>query len=91
MDLAAVRRTQARQVELQPDVPLAQQACRQCRLLGLTIVAMGRNDNGAIELGWCSVNCARLDGWPFLRSERDHPRDERQVELFGLDGVLYGG
>ena len=65
-----MRRTQARQVDLpgnlQADPCLADVRCRGCRKLGVAIVALGRNDNGAVEMAFCTVACAIPWGWPWL-------------------------
>jgi hypothetical protein len=38
--------------------------------MGVTILAFGRNDNGAIEAAFCGHDCARAEGWPWLASKR---------------------
>lgn len=85
-----MRRTQAEQfgqLGQYDDMPvLAEITCRRCPTVGVTIVAMGTNANGAVEMAWCGPKCAALDGWPWLRSKRDAARDAernpQQVELF---------
>jgi hypothetical protein len=70
---ADVRRTQAAQIQIDlRDGPptLAETTCLRCETLGVTIIAIGRNDNGAIQAAWCGYDCARIDGWPWLTSER---------------------
>jgi hypothetical protein len=73
-----MRRTQARQLGPSfapgalPD--LKSMRCIRCDAVGVTIMAMGRNDNGAIELAWCAPDCAANDGWPWLHGERERPR-----------------
>lgn len=57
--------------------------CRRCPSVGVTIVAFGRDENGAAEYGWCGPACAALDGWPWLRSERDRAPPTGQTDLFG--------
>ncbi len=66
-----MRRTQAGQTEFLFDQPrtLAGTPCHRCGVMGVTIVAMGRNSNGAIEAAWCGHEHARLDGWPWLVGE----------------------
>ena len=68
-----MRRTTANPLALGPlgaPIDLAALTCRLCGAAGITIVAMGRNENGAIERVWCGPVCARIQGWPFLVSER---------------------
>lgn len=66
-----MRRTQAKlcefSLDLAADPCLADQPCRRCGMLGATIVALGRNDAGAIDLAWCSPLCAGADGNPLFR------------------------
>lgn len=83
-----MRRTQAGQIDritLRDGAPsLAETCCRRCGAMGVTVVALGRNDNGAIERVWCGTGCAVLDGWPFLRSESDAPPPAGQGSLFDM-------
>ena len=68
-----MRRTQARLVDLPPPgtpLVLAAVPCRRCAALGATVVALGRDERGVIELAWCSIEHAKLDGWPWLRAGR---------------------
>jgi hypothetical protein len=64
-----MRRTQACQMTLpigpEPLV-LADLACCVCEAVGVTIVGLGVNSNGAIELIFCSPECAKKKGWPWL-------------------------
>ncbi len=49
--------------------PLAETPCCVCGGIGVTILAMGRNDNGAIERAYCSAACGRREGWPWLKGD----------------------
>ena len=64
-----MRRTQANQTAFTwPDQPrlLETTTCHHCSVPGVTIVVMGRNENGAIEVGFCDFPHAKLHGWPWL-------------------------
>jgi hypothetical protein len=75
-----MRRTQAHQI--QPGLSsIATATCRQCDTVGVAVLAYGTNENGAIAAGWCSVPCARKDGWPWLAAERA-PKTEAMVFTF---------
>jgi hypothetical protein len=67
-----VSRTQARQIQthFQLDAPrlLATIPCGQCGAIGVSILAMGVNDSGAIERAFCGHPCAKLNGWPWISS-----------------------
>ena len=66
-----MRRTQAGQISLPlgpAPIVLAEMVCTMCSTPGVTIVGLGRNDNGAIELCYCSIDCARRAGWPWIGS-----------------------
>lgn len=71
-----MRRTQAGELLAGFDAPpdLAALTCRVCGTRGVTIVGLRTDDRGAHEFAWCSVECARIDGWPWLRSERARRR-----------------
>lgn len=75
-----MRRSQAGQVD--PSAPLDARSCRVCGGSGVSIIALGSNDNGAIELAYCSPRCAMTQGWPWLRSERDRSEPDGQGALF---------
>lgn len=64
-----MRRTQAGQVET-PVISLSDTQCRRCNAMGVSVIGLGSNWNGAIEVAWCSVKCAKRDGWPWLRGEK---------------------
>jgi hypothetical protein len=66
-----VSRTQAGQTQLAFEAPrlLADTACASCGTLGVAIIVMGTNANGAIEAAFCGHDCARRQGWPWLASE----------------------
>jgi hypothetical protein len=63
-----MRRTGARQVTPFAGT-LAQTACSVCAQLGVVILASGRNDNGLIERQYCSMACAKAEGWPWLNGD----------------------
>ena len=69
-----MRRTQARQTDLPLDldstIKLADMPCRVCGDRNPAIIAMGRNDNGAIEALYCGIPCAKTQGWPWIKGER---------------------
>ncbi len=48
---------------------MAETTCVVCEASGVTILAMGRNDNGAIERAYCGIECARREGWPWLNGD----------------------
>ncbi len=81
-----MRRTQARRGSqfgpIECDPVLSEITCRRCPVVGATIVALGRDDNAAAEYAWCGPGCAILDGWPWLRSERDRAPVAEQADLF---------
>lgn len=64
-----MRRTQANQMQI-PIGPapliLAELACSGCPAVGCMIVALGKTSNGALEAGFCSPECAKTKGWPWL-------------------------
>lgn len=51
-------------------VVLAEVRCRRCGTHGATIIALGQTRFRAVELAWCSIEHAKLDGWPWLLAER---------------------
>lgn len=55
-------------------VPLARLQCQVCGQMGCMVVALGRDERGASERTWCSVICARTQGWPWLVSEKQSRR-----------------
>ena len=75
-----MRRTQARLTfGLAPGAPvvLADLRCRVCGGGQVSIVALGADERGAIELAYCGPVCARAQGWPWLASERPVARRAR--------------
>lgn len=48
---------------------MAETPCVVCPTIGVKILAMGRNDNGAIERAYCSFDCAYREGWPWLNGD----------------------
>jgi hypothetical protein len=36
--------------------------CQRCESCGITVIST----SGEAESYWCSIDCARLDGWPWL-------------------------
>jgi hypothetical protein len=67
-----MRRTQAKQTAFAFDEPrlFATTACTRCGSLGITILVLGRNESGAIEVGYCDYPCAKAEGWPRFSGER---------------------
>jgi hypothetical protein len=78
-----MRRTQAWQVD--PITTLDETPCRVCGKTGIAIIALGTNENGAIERAYCGVACAITQGWPWVRSERARDQTQRQASLFMPD------
>jgi hypothetical protein len=56
-------------------IELAALPCSRCGQVGCTVLVMGSNTNGAIELAFCTPLCASLAGARrYLRSERLKPK-----------------
>jgi hypothetical protein len=56
-------------------IDLATLVCLRCGHVGCTVLVMGSNSNGAIELAYCTPLCASLAGVNrYLRSERIKPK-----------------
>jgi hypothetical protein len=73
-------RTSARQVSPSPTpFLLSATRCSVCGAAPITILASGRNDNGAIERFYCDFRCAATEGWPWL----DDPW-QRNDDLFKI-------
>lgn len=73
-----MRRSQAAHPMLPLDgkpIILAEQKCHHCAAAGVMVILLGRTANGAFEMTFCSVDCAKQHGWPWLPpSERRAPR-----------------
>lgn len=49
---------------------LAETPCVVCGTHGIRVLAQGRNDNGAIQRFYCSIEpCAKAEGWPWLNGD----------------------
>ncbi len=62
---AAQRRPVLRRMEA-PPIVLAALACQECGHIGVTVVAMGHDCGGALGACFCSIQCARPSGYPWL-------------------------
>lgn len=82
-----MRRTQSRQLSLplliDAPISLAALSCEACGTLGVTVIAIGRDGNGAYERCWCATDCARTAGWPWLASERLPSISKAKAHLHG--------
>lgn len=63
-------------------LPWAEIPCRSCPTVGVTILATSIDERGASERAYCGPGCAVLDGWPWLRGERDRAPVVGQASLF---------
>jgi hypothetical protein len=70
-----------RQVREPPPLPyplLSAIPCRECGELGVTVVAMlHASDQEPEERCYCTPDCARNSGWPWLRPDIIKPRPRR--------------
>jgi hypothetical protein len=57
--------------------PLSAMHCALCGKEGVSIVVMWGRDGKSYERAWCGFECAKVEGWPFLKSEETPPRGRR--------------
>jgi hypothetical protein len=53
-----------------PFPPLSRQRCQRCDREGVVVIAMWTQDEVPREELFCSTDCARYAGWPWLTPEQ---------------------